>query len=223
MNRRLPQLAILVVLLVSMVGVFQGGTPTPRGVALAQEAKKPTVCGPWKPYADIEGEGTTPGTEAGFEVDRTYMMSELSNSDREDPKSLTEITLFKDGELSVPSEESAIIAVDSGLVQLTVCGEGTQVGIQLPGENEPTPFGPADGETEASIELPANSAVFIDPDDPYFLTGLADGEGTPTAAVQQLDFEFSSNALPGVQSGEGGSKIKVVTGISRKLCSGGGC
>ena len=216
MNQRLPRLALLVVLLVTMVGVFRIGTPAPADGVRAQDT--PIACGPWKPYPEA-----TPIPDSGFEVTRTYEITEESNSNLEFAKALTEITLFQGGELSVVSDESAILAIDTGLVKLTVCGAGTQVGIQLPGETRPTQFGPPEGQTEASIELPANSALFIDPDDPYFLTGLADGEATPSASVQQLDLELSSNALPAAQSGEGGSKIRVVTGISRKLCSGAGC
>jgi hypothetical protein len=214
MNQRLPRLMLLVVLLVTMVGVFRGGTPDPADRVLAQDA---TVCGPWMPYEAIAESEATPGPNAGFEITRTYEMVEASNSNLEDAKALTEITLFKDGQLAVVSDESFFIAVDSGLVELTVCGEQTQIGIQLPNMEAPESFGPG------TYELPPNSAVFIDPDDPYFLTGLSDGEAPPSAGVQQLDFELSSNELPGAQAGDGGSKLRIVSGILRKVCSGGGC
>lgn len=217
MNRTSPRLALLLVLLLSMLGILQVGQGTPANLVLAQAIE----CGPWVPFeeADAEPEAmSTPTDNDAFEIINSFITTEQSNSNLDAPKSLTELILFDDGELSILSEQSSIIRVDAGFVELTVCGD-SQVAYQLDGEREIELVG------EGTYEIPANSAIFIDPEDAYYITSHSE-RVEPAANVQLLDFEVASNELPSTLQPRSGSQLSVVSGSQlryRGLCGGGGC
>lgn len=214
MNRLISRIALLVVLLVSMlaVGPAGGGVPSPNVRAQAE------ACGTWRSLdeaqAQVEARGETPVANAGYEILSSFEMSEQSNSNLDFPKTLTQILLFDGSDVAVIDPEGSILRIDSGSVQLFVCGD-SEVGVQQPGSNEPEQVGA--GEYLVS----SGSAIFVDAEDSYYLVGLAD-EATPSASMQTLDFEVVNAIAPNTIQ-PAGARITIGGSKSRIICSGGSC
>jgi hypothetical protein len=187
------------------LGVQWVGTPSST---IAQDGG----CGPWIPYAEAEG---TPRAEPGAQ-DAYEIVSEFEATDDVSPDLmvdvlLTQVVLFDGETLSVLSNQSSIVRVDSGFVQITIC-DGSQVEIQQAGADRPTRFG------AGTFDIPAGGAIIVDAEDQYYLTSVSGGvdeAGTPIAATPVAD------------DARTGSTLTIVTWdgiwLAQGLCGGGGC
>lgn len=214
MNRRIPRVALLVVMLLSMLVVFQGAGNTTTG--LAQD--EPSSCdfyfaGESVTEQSIPAPGTT--DESGsFQVDSVFQAPK--DEDLPFGQTLIQFTLFADGEVSLLSPGNSIIRVDSSEVTVWNCGE-TTIAILNP-----------DGSTAEAVEpgqhgvIGTDHAIIVGPKDIYYLTqGNADElEGTPVAGIQQLSNDLSVDALT-IQPGS--SKVSSSSVKPAKLCSKGSC
>jgi hypothetical protein len=213
MNRRLPRITLLVIWLVSMLVVSQGGGISPGLVRAEGESCGLYQSGEEITETDIPPVGT-PDETGSFQVDSVYEAPK--DDDLPFGQTLIQLTLFPEGEVSVLSNGNSIIRVDSNEVTLWNCGE-TDIDILSPGSNEPVPVKP--GEHGA---IQAGQAIIVDGQDVFYLSqGNADALSTPSGAVQQLSNDLSTDAMSTLQ--DGGSKLSVAVAKPAKVCSGGGC
>jgi hypothetical protein len=211
MNQGFSRALLFCVAVLLFLGLGFQGVGTGASV-VAQEAD----CGPWLPYEVAEA---TPQAESE-EQTAFQVLSQFETVDELSPDQmvnvfLTQVMLFDNESLAVLSGHGSIIRVDNGLVQITIC-EGSQVEIQEAGLDVPTRFG------AGTFDVAAGGAIFVDPDDQYFITsastGGADAEmsGTPIAATPAASDEART-----------GSTLTIVTwdGIPllHALCGGAGC
>lgn len=176
----------LVAILMLSVGAAGVG-PMPR--AAAQDA----ACGPWLPFLMAE---QTPQAEnqSVFQIQSSFeSITKLDGGGLVDVV-VTQAMLFDGGTVAVISGQSAIIRVDSGLVQLTVC-DGSQVEIQASDADRSTRFG------AGTFDVPAGSAITVNSDDRYYITSASTGtdaeeaSSTPMAATPVADGERSGSTL----------------------------
>lgn len=216
MNRRLPRIGLLVVLLVTMVGTLQGGGAS---FHLIQAQENPCDF-----YSTVDFEGqlsdpNRPASESREDFQIISAFTTLGGPNQPGAKALLDIEINPGGVLAIYSLEPTIIRIDGGSSAiLTVC-EGSSVMVQKAGEDEPHSVDSSnDGEP-----LEPGSAIFVEFGNLYYLTGLGNSEATPSGSLQQLDYELANNELPGANQPNQKVKITSGTGISYMLCGGAGC
>ena len=182
MNRRLPRILLLVVLLLSMVGVFKGGVPSVQPV-MAQED-----CTPYPSTAE-QAESMLSEEPQGedFQILSEYVTPDPPNADENLTKNLTIVSVTDGVGITFVSQQTSIILVDEGFVELHVCSG--DVFVQEGPNSAPHPV---DG---GFAKLEAGAAVFVDAGDEYYLISPP-SDATPSTSIQQLDYELSNDVLP---------------------------
>lgn len=219
MNYRIPRLALLVVLLVSMVGVFHGSGAIPRFV-LAQNDPCENLKGlhdsEETPLADV-GVGSTDAQGENYIVESVFQVSD--NGDPSIAQTLIQLSLYQNGEVSVFPNGTAIIRVDSGSVVLQNCSDGKVMSVQLPGSPELVSVEPGQSQ-----EVEQGGAILVNTGDIYYVTDKTEGdvEASPAAAIQQLSNNLAVDTLPAAQPSVG-SRLSIGIVQPFKLCSKGGC
>ena len=213
MNRRLSRFALLAVLILSMLGGF-GGNTIERQVALAQ-----ANCAFQNNVVDAEQRANDDPVqnpeEIGVEIVRSFTTTTQSNQNLDAPKSLTDMIVFDGSEITIVSDQSSIIYLESGVVQLIVC-DGTTVGVQELGDEQPT-------EKAGSYEVTAGSAIYIDPEDSYSLIAVSGEPATPQASLQPLEYDLAVDVLPSGNLAAAGPTMTFASGPVVYICSGGRC
>lgn len=211
MNRRLPRFAFLVVLLVSVLGVYQGSDALTKLVLANGES-----CDVYIGFHQTEDppESDPEQERENFLVDTIFQSPGDPNSP--DAQTLIQLGLLPDGEVSILPKGNAIIRVDDGGVTLWNCGntdidvlysESTETMAVKPGEQAP---------------IRPGEAIYVDADDIYYLSeGIQEAEGSPVAGTQQRDKKLSTDALPAAN--HGGSHLSAGIAQPYRLCSKGGC
>ena len=173
MNQRLPRIALLVVMFLSMLAVFQmGESGTPVHRVLAQS------CGPWVPFEEAEEEAQNP--QEPPEEEAYQVIAEIDSSfggtlGLDLGTRTTSILLFGGNDATFISSASAIIWIESGPVVLTVCG-GPSVAVEDVASGTINLAGPG------TYELNGGSSVYVPAGAEYYLSA-ANLSGTPGDAI----------------------------------------
>lgn len=213
MNRRIPRLALFVVLLVSMLGIFAGGGGVPSfDRVMAQDS-----CGKTASTSDATPEAIDPNSATGqpgedFDIVYSAVTTQDTNDPNSAPKSLTQLLLHFGTDFIAYSDDDTILHVDEGNLLLNVCGDPeTSKVVVLHGKTGE--FDTITSESAPDTPLEAGDIIFIDAQDAYYLTAVEQSGST----VQQLDYELSTEALPTAQSS--GTTVTVASGARVQFCS----
>jgi hypothetical protein len=221
MNRLLSRLALLAVLLISMLGVYQGSDSL-TGLVLADGDSCPTFI-EHKASNGPSSVGNPGPQNEEFVVDSIFSAPEGMNSPAN--QTLIQLSLFPEGVFAILPDEGgeAIIRVDDGGVTLWNCGD-TEIEVLFSGSSEATPVEPG-----GNAPIHPGEAVYVDSSDIYYLAEGIEGEdaspeadGSPVAGAQPLNKELLPDALPAAHHGAG-SHVSAGVAQPYKLCSGGGC
>jgi hypothetical protein len=154
MNRRLPRIALLVVLLVSLFGLLTLGDASPARISLAQDQE---LC------------PTPPATPApmGSELDIEKQAIDLD--DRTSPVvdvSVQQVWLAAGETVSILADPNVVLYVAAGSVTLTVC-DGDSVTVTSGPGGTVTPL---DGPNTMPLDL--DDTVYATSTVRYYLTGV---------------------------------------------------
>jgi hypothetical protein len=221
MNRFFARIALLAVLLISILGVYQGSDSLTR-LVLAQGEDCQTFVEHYS--SDAPSSVGNVGTQnEEFVVDSVFTAPE--GADNPTSQTLLQLSIFPKGAFAILPDEGgdAIIRVDDGGLTLWNCGE-TDIDVLFSGSTETTPVGPGE-----NAPIHPGEAVYVDSSDIYYLSEGIEGEdaspeadASPSAGNQTLNKSLSTSALPAAHHGQGSHASAGVV-EPYKLCSRGNC
>ncbi len=222
MNRLTSRIALLVVLFISILGVYQGSDALTR-LVLANGDSCATFVEHYNSDAPSSVGNPGPQNEE-FVVDSIFTAPE--GTDNPTNQTLLQLSIFPEGAFAILPDPGgdAIIRVDDGGLTLWNCGE-TEIEVLFSGSTEAKPVEPG-----GNAPIHPGEAVYVDSSDIYYLSDGIEGEGaSPEAggspvvgAHQPLNKALSTEALPAAHHGAGSHASGGVVDPYR-LCSRGGC
>jgi hypothetical protein len=212
MNRRLPRFMLHVVLLLSMLVAFQGGSSAQDIQIIERQGPSCSNYKDLTPPEDWETLQTGTNEESGYRIDSVFRAPADTNSPP--TLELIHVTLLPEGELTVVPTDNAIIRVDSDIVTFWNCNEQNPINLYVAGGSEPVAIQPNQG-----VVVQPDQAVIVTKGDSFYFS-YGNANATPengALQIQQLGNPLTANQPVS------GAGLSVSFAKPAKLCSGGGC